>query len=75
MKELGDLIERNLDGSDYDQGELEDMQQTIHNLKDSLATLLSIMFDKKQLNKNQLKEIIGYIRYDDKEKFEELTGE
>lgn len=75
MKELGDLIERNLDGSDYDQGELEDMQQTIYNLKDSLATLLSIMFDKKQLNKNQLKEIIGYIRYDDKEKFEELTGE
>lgn len=71
MSRLSEIIERVLDGSDYDQGQLEDLQHTVDNLRRALSILLA----ESKLSQELLEEAIGYISFSDTEEFEQLVSE
>ncbi|RLI38810.1 hypothetical protein DRO66_00545 [Candidatus Bathyarchaeota archaeon] len=47
---LTDMITQGLDGSDYDQGRLEDLDHTVENLKHAFSNLFGVLVEKGVLS-------------------------
>ncbi len=51
---LHDTIAHALDSSDYDQGKLEDLVDTVYNLRHALAALLVVLRDKGEISSGDI---------------------
>lgn len=64
---IEDLFEYMLDGSDHGLGELESLNARGNNNSNAIGRLVSVLYEKKILNKKDiLKILMGYVNDDDK---------
>ncbi len=52
------VVERALDGSDYENGELETIRDTANNTASFVARLCLLLIEKKLISKDELKKVI-----------------
>lgn len=54
-----ELVESCLNGSDYDRGELEEHRASIENLREAMGKLVQILYDKRNISRNDVYKIAG----------------